>query len=194
LEGNEAYQLKLENYLQNVKDPELENLARKMLIALTGEKKPEKPVEEDKTLADKDTITIDSLANVEEAPKEAIIYKENMGQTHIFILALDPADLQEAKNLTSDLENFHTANYANARLRTGTISISKENTLVIISPFSNAEKALEYRKKFLTEFNTDGLNAGLKNSSFAISIENFQQLNKRKDLDEYKAFYKEAYK
>jgi hypothetical protein len=30
-------------------------------------------------------------------------------------------------------------------------------------------------------------------SSFVISIENFQQLNKRKDIDEYKAFYKKSY-
>jgi hypothetical protein len=131
---------------------------------------------------------------VAETPKEPIVYKENMGQTHIFILVLDPNQVQSAKNLTADLENFHSSNFSNARLRTGTISISKENTLTIISPFSNAEKALDYRKKFLTEFNTDGLNAELKNGSFVISIENFQQLNKRKDLDEYKDFYKEVYK
>ena len=194
LEGKEAYKQRLENYLQNVDDVELEKLAKNMLSALTGDKKTETPIEVDKTVAENDLEIPDSLTNVIEAPKEVIVYKENMGQTHIFILALAPEQIQEAINLTSDLENFHSAGFSNARLRTGTISISKENTLVIISPFSNAEKALDYRKKFLTDFNTDGLNAELKSGSFVISIENFQQLNKRKDLEEYKDFYKEAYK
>ena len=194
LDGTEAYRQRLETFLQKIEDPQLEKLAKKMLAALTGDIKPEAPIETDKALADSDIEVPDTLATVAETPKEPIVYKENMGQTHIFILVLDPNQVQSAKNLTADLENFHSSNFSNARLRTGTISISKENTLTIISPFSNAEKALDYRKKFLTEFNTDGLNAELKNGSFVISIENFQQLNKRKDLDEYKDFYKEVYK
>jgi len=194
LDGKDKYKLRLENYLQNVEDPQLEKLAKNMLSALTGDKKTEAPIEAEKAIAQADLDLPDTLTAVAEAPIEAIIYKENMSQTHIFILALAPQQVQEAKNLTADLENFHSASFSNARLRTGTISISKENTLVIISPFSNSEKALDYRKKFLTEFNTDGLNDELKSGSFVISIENFQQLNKRKDLEEYKDFYKEAYK
>ncbi|MBS9524216.1 gliding motility protein [Litoribacter alkaliphilus] len=192
LDGENAYKLKLEQYLQSVEDKDLEKLARKMLALVAGE---DKPLQANKNLDEKAELdTPDTLLVAEEEVKEPSPYKENLEQTHIFILALEPKQSQEAKHLTADLENFHSRHYANARLRTGTISINKENTLIIISPFGKADKALEYREKFLTEFNSDDLPPEIKNSSFVISIENFQQLNKRKDIEEYKAFYKEAYK
>jgi TolA-binding protein len=193
LDGKEMYQQKLEQFVESVEDPEMEKMARKMLKVLTGGKEdqqvalqaPEVPA---------DALEVPDSLLVAEEPEKVAPYKKNMEQTHIFILALEPQQSQNAKNLTADLENFHSKHYANARLRTGTISISKENTLIIISPFSKADKALEYREKFLTEFNTDELSADIKKSSFVISIENFQQLNKRKDIGEYREFYQQAYK
>ncbi|KEO73068.1 gliding motility protein [Anditalea andensis] len=194
LDGKVVYKQKLETYINNVNDAQLEKLAKNMLSALTGDITMPPPISRIDSVGDSNLLVKDTINAAPEIIKEQLIYKENMGQTHIFILALNPQQVQETTNLTADLESFHNSGFSNARLRTGTISINKDNTLVIISPFSNAEKALDYRKKFLTEFNTEGLNAGQKSGSFVISIENFQQLNKRKDLEEYKDFYKEAYK
>nr|MBI1231443.1 tetratricopeptide repeat protein [Cytophagales bacterium] len=194
-ESLELYRQRLETYILNANDPQLLNLAKNMLTSLGGEEDEpvaeNEPVSEelsDNKATDEERIDEDSVAMMEESP-----YRVNLTQTHVFILALEPAIASSSKNLTADLENFHAQNFTNDRLRTGTISLTRENTIVIISPFSNAEKATTYREEFLKSFNTENLTEELKLSSFVISIENFQQLNKRKNLEEYKTFYKKAY-
>ncbi|MCC5937736.1 MAG: tetratricopeptide repeat protein [Lunatimonas sp.] len=193
--GNlDDYRVKLENYMLNAADPALINLARKMLDGIGGgetidesiadaSQDMEEELESEENEADEDT---------EEAGDEQI-YRVNESQTHVFILAMEPRAAAESKNLTADLEKFHGANFPNDRLRTGTIALDRENTIVIISPFSNAEKAQAYRTQFLNSFNTENLPEEAKISSFVISIENFQQLNRRKDLEEYRTFFRKSY-
>lgn len=196
VDGKEIYKDRLENYLQNTEDQGLSNLAGNMLSALTGNGEGQ----ERKTLSLVDlpdtTPLEDGTAPLEASTDESDTspYKLSPDQTHIFILAMDAGHYADNKNLTAELENFHQKYFPNQRLRTGNISFTRENTIIIISPFSNAEKALSYKEEFLNSFNLDSLSEEIKKSSFVISIENFQQLNKRKDIEEYKAFYQEAYR
>ena len=120
-------------------------------------------------------------------------YKVNDAQTHIFVIALTPSEAEAAKNLLGDLENFHAQAFGNARLRTGNMNMNQENSIYIISPFSNSEKAMEYYKKFSEEFKSTGLNQDTKSKAFFISIENFQTLNKTKNLEEYLLFFRSVY-
>ncbi|WP_238325421.1 type IX secretion system periplasmic lipoprotein PorW/SprE [Lunatimonas lonarensis] len=190
----EEYRTKLENYLLNASDPALINLARKMLDGIGGGNTMDDSLAEAGQQIEEEAVRAENEPNAEpEGPLEEQIYKENKSQTHVFILAMEPRVANESKNLTADLEKFHTSNFPNDRLRTGTIALDRENTIVIISPFSNAEKALLYRTQFLNSFNTENLPEDSKISSFVISIENFQQLNRRKDLDEYRAFFRKSY-
>jgi tetratricopeptide (TPR) repeat protein len=190
----EEYRTKLENYLLNASDPALINLARKMLDGIGGGNTMEDSMAEAGQQIEEEAVGAENESNAEpEVPLEEQIYKENKSQTHVFILAMEPRVANESKNLTADLEKFHTSNFPNDRLRTGTIALDRENTIVIISPFSNSEKALLYRTQFLNSFNTENLPEDSKISSFVISIENFQQLNRRKDLDEYRAFFRKSY-
>lgn len=191
----ESYRNRLETYIQNTEDPGLLKLARNMLSELTGEKEGDNhaidtPVELPDSIAHINALQdVDKELNGTEPPP----YTESLGQTHIFVLAMEPQQSENSKNLTADLENFHKENFPNERLRTGNISFTKENTIVIISPFANAEKALAYKQQFLNSFNTDSVSEELKLSSFVISIENFQELNKRKDIEEYRTFYQKSY-
>jgi tetratricopeptide (TPR) repeat protein len=189
-----TYQERLEGYLQDAADPELINLARNMLSAVTGVKERDNeaimaPVDLQDSLAGQNDLPL--LTNDVNEDSPAYIY--NLDQTHIFVLTMEAAQSSENKGLTAELENFHREHFPNERLRTGTISFTRENTIVIISPFSNGEKALAYREEFLKSFNMDSLPEELKMSSFVISIENFQELNKRKDIEEYRTFYRESY-
>lgn len=191
----EEFKQRLENYILNASDPELMKLAKNMLNNFGGS---ENEIISDKTMASEgvsegELESTESTDEPPETPVEESPYRINLNQTHVFILAIEPEIASETKNLTADLENFHSQNFTNDRLRTGTISLTRENTIVIISPFSNGEKATRYREEFLKSFNTENLSEELKMSSFVISIENFQQLNKRKDIDEYKAFFKRSY-
>ena len=194
LDGTEVYRSRLESYRQTAQDPDLLNLAGNMLSVLTGPKDAERL---EAVSADvPDSLTLDKNipeADLNPADRESAPYTRNLDQTHIFVLAMDAQQYAENKNLTAELENFHQQHYPNRRLRTGNISFNRENTIIIISPFSNAENALSYQAEFLNSFNLDSLSEELKMSSFVISIENFQQLNKRKDIEEYKTFYEESY-
>jgi hypothetical protein len=85
-------------------------------------------------------------------------------------------------------------NFASAKLRTGNMNLNREEVIFIVSPFSNAEKALSYRDKFINDFNSVSLDPSDKEKCFLISIENFQELNRRKNLNEYRQFYRSVYK
>ncbi|SIS52418.1 type IX secretion system periplasmic lipoprotein PorW/SprE [Belliella pelovolcani] len=191
LDDRDRYKTRLETYIQNTENPELLKMARNMLIALTGEKPEiEKVAEELPIEAKTDTeADLEDDEEVEESP-----YKENPNQTHIFVIVLEPEKSRDAKSLLGDLESFHNANFSNSRLRTGNMNLNRENAIYIVSPFNNAEKALEYRNKFMESFTTESISGEDKANSFLISIENFQELNKRKNIEEYRNFYKKTYK
>ncbi|WP_439648019.1 tetratricopeptide repeat protein [Belliella calami] len=191
LDDRERYKIRLENYIQSTENEELLKMARNMLIALTGEN-PEKDKiaaakNEDEQVSSEDEVEEDIIE--EESP-----YKENPNQTHIFVIVLEPEKAKEAKNLLAEIEAFHKINFASSRLRTGNMNLNKENAIYIVSPFNNAEKAKEYSAKFLKEFESNSLTEKEKEQSLLISIGNFQELNKRKNIEEYRLFYKEKYK
>ncbi|WP_114748008.1 type IX secretion system periplasmic lipoprotein PorW/SprE [Pleomorphovibrio marinus] len=190
----EEFKDRLEEFIANAEDTELQKLAQKMLKSYVGESEDPELTEGTESLADEgEEASEDGVEDEGKAEEEDSPYKTNPNQTHIFIISMEPKQAQESKDLTAEFEGFHAKNYPNDRLRTGTISLNRENTIIIISPFSNAEKAMKYRDEFLNSFNNDNLPEEIKNGSFVISIENFQQLNKRKDIKEYKAFFKKAY-
>lgn len=194
LESKETFKMKLETYIQNTKDVALANLARNML-------RPLQSSEELAALSPLDSLASDStqLASNKDAEnqgKEASTgspYTLNETQTHIFVIELSRSEADAAKNLLSDLENFHAKTFPNARLRTGNMNMNPENSIYLISPFSNAEKAKEYYRKFTEEFESEGLSENVQSNAFFISIENFQTLNKTKNTEEYLYFFRSTY-
>jgi len=193
LDDKERYRTRLENYIQTAEQRDLEKLARNMLIALTGEvEETESETEMEKSPDDVEgevaSVDEEALEEEDDSP-----YRENPNQTHIFVIALNPEKARESKNLLADLESFHLQNFPNARLRTGNMNLNREEVIFIVSPFSNAEKALDYRSKFMNNFNSQSLEKEDKEKCFLISIENFQELNRRKNLNEYRQFYKRVY-
>jgi outer membrane protein assembly factor BamD (BamD/ComL family) len=193
-ESREQFKSKLEAFIQNAKEQELITLAKAMLQPLLSSEElaaksgPSAVAQED--LAPKKEEVKENVPEnlVKESP-----YKATDDQTHIFVVALTPSDVETAKNLLGDLESFHTQSFGNARLRTGNMNLSAQLSIFIISPFSNAEKAMEYLKTFQEKFTSIGLKDEVKTKSFFISIENFQVLNKNKDLEEYLQFFNATY-
>lgn len=195
-ESKQSYQAKLEEFIKTNENIALVNVARNMLVALTGEETEVQQTETD-SLAAADSLKneIDSaqVSSKDSTSVEEQIYKDNKNQTHIFILVIDPDQIPKSKNLSAELENFHNEYFADARLRTGNLSFTRHQSIILVSPFANSEKAMAYRNKFLSDFDYQDLSQDAKNSSFVISIQNFQQLNKRKDIAEYEAFFKSFY-
>ncbi|PRY89221.1 gliding motility protein [Mongoliibacter ruber] len=194
VDETDRYKSRLENYIQTTEDTELVKMARNMLNALTGE---QNIAEAQTDIAEEDSSTevleSDEEGEGTENEEEESPYKENPNQTHIFVIALESDKAKNAKSLLADLETFHSANFGSARLRTGNMNMSKEESIFIVSPFNNAERAMTYSAKFMEEFSSSSLDQSDKEKAFLISIENFQELNKRKNLNEYRQFYKKAY-
>jgi hypothetical protein len=194
LDETDRYRQRLENYIQTTENEELTKMARIMLAALTGESDgldvndSEENLE--KNIGDEDQVEEDDVEDTEDLESP---YNENPNQTHIFVIVLSADQSKESKNLLADLEVFHSQNFASSRLRTGNMNLSRENLIFIVSPFNNAEKGIDYREKFLSNFQTSAISDEDKANTFLISIENFQELNKRKNLDEYRSFYKKTY-
>ena len=194
-ESREQFKSKLEEFIQNAKEQELITLAKAMLQPLLTS-------EELASKSSSSAVAQEDLAPKKEEVKENVAenlvkespYKATDDQTHIFVVALTPADVETAKNLLGDLEAFHTQSFGNARLRTGNMNLSAQLSIFIISPFSNAEKAMDYLKIFQEKFTSIGLKDEVKTKSFFISIENFQVLNKNKDLEEYLQFFTATYR
>jgi len=190
-----TYRARLESYIQNTQDAQLKELAKNMLNPLLtaeelAELNPKGTDENDSTAQiNPDNITAEKEFEIADSP-----YKLNESQTHIFVIAMEPGQASAAKNLLGDLENFHAKNFSNARLRTGNMNMNRENAIYIISPFSNSEKAQSYFELFQKDFESEGLSSEIKEKAFFISIENFQELNKSKNLEEYRTFFKSVYK
>lgn len=194
LESREQFKAKLEEFIQLAKDSELLALAQAMLRPLLSEE--ELQPKEKVSLSSKE-ISIpkeEEEKKIEEIEAKESPYKATNDQTHIVVLALGPSEVESAKNLLGDLEAFHSQTFANARLRTGNMNISAQQSLFIISPFSNSEKAMTYLNSFQEKFTSLGLEADTKSKAFFISIENFQVLNKMKDLEEYLQFFSTTYR
>ena len=195
IESREQFKNKLEEFIQNAKEEELINLAKAMLQPLlTSEELASKSSFSAVAQENQATKNEDAKENVAENLGKESPYKATDGQTHIFVVALTPSDVETAKNLLGDLEAFHTQSFGNARLRTGNMNLSADQTIFIISPFSNAEKAMDYLKTFQEKFTSIGLKEEVKTNSFFISIENFQVLNRTKDLEEYLQFFTATYR
>jgi len=188
------YQERLENYIQTTEDEGLAEMARNMLGAFkVDEEKTETEISEEAETEVQEEVAAEEAANPEEEAEKESPYKNNPDQTHIFVIVLGADKSGESKNLLADLEGFHNENFKGSRLRTGNMNLSRENTIFIVSPFISALKGIEYRGKFMSGFTNESLTDEDKNNCFLISIENFQELNKRKNLDEYRNFYNKSY-
>jgi TolA-binding protein len=195
LESKEQFKSKLVEFIQNGKEQDLITLAKAMLQPLLSREELDKKANSEPTVGESPVSPKESEKeiNVEKEAKESP-YKATDAQTHIFVLALSPTDVETAKNLLSDLEAFHTQSFGSSRLRTGNMNLSADLSIYIISPFSDAEKALSYLNIFQEKFTSIGLNEEVKNKAFFISIENFQVLNRTKDLEEYRQFFTSTYR
>jgi hypothetical protein len=194
IDDTNRYQERLENYIQTVENNDLTNMARNMLAALTGENLLTDETDSGDQVDElEEETTNEEGVELEENEAEDSPYEVNPNQTHIFVIVLEAEIAKDSKNLLADLESFHSQNFASSRLRTGNMNLSRENVIFIVSPFNNAERGIAYLEKFVNDFQTPSISAEDKANSFLISIENFQELNKRKNLDEYRNFYKKAY-
>ncbi len=194
IESKTNFRAKLEDYIENSQDSALVELAKNMLYPLLSEEELAElnpPKDEEKNTgegSDENEAEESDDIDLTDTP-----YKVNNSQTHIFVITMNEDVEEAAESLLGDLENFNGTKFKGKRLRNGNMKM-QEDAIIIISPFSSAEDAEKYYQVFIEEFESDNLPKEVIQASFFISIENFQTLNKTKNIEEYKAFFRSTYK
>jgi tetratricopeptide (TPR) repeat protein len=111
---------------------------------------------------------------------------------HFFAL-IYPNGKGNVNDVKISISDFNKKYYSNDKLKVTNSFINKENQIVIVRRFSDAEKALSYYNNFinddaqLKEVNEEGF------IIFLISSKNFTKLFKSGDIEGYDSFFQETY-
>ena len=117
---------------------------------------------------------------------------DNKKVEHFFAL-IYPNSKGNVNEVKVAVSNFNKKYYSNDKLKVTNSFINKENQIVIVRRFSNADKALSYYNNFindddkLDEINEEGY------MIFLISSKNFTKLFKSGNIEGYDSFFQETY-
>lgn len=142
------------------------------IIAYLNQKVPELKVEEEKEIAQE-------------------LFVADTTKPHVFALIIaDPAFNINQANF--DVISYNIDNYTNENYRTQGELVDNRYIIIIVSGFKDYRNAMEYYQAFSTEKQVRNV-SGAKMSTFIISNENLNVLNKDKNPDRYTLFFMENY-
>jgi tetratricopeptide (TPR) repeat protein len=124
----------------------------------------------------------------EDIQKAEIIYSENDASSFIFVVVVRKSE--DINQLNFDVINFNLDNFANDKLEINNEDLGKEYKLLLVSSFTDKEKADTYYKTF------NANNSVLKNvksdtkATFYITPENFDILIKQNDAGSYIEYFR----
>jgi tetratricopeptide (TPR) repeat protein len=116
----------------------------------------------------------------------------NNNVEHFFAL-IYPNNKGNVNTVKASISDFNKKYYSNEKLKVTNSFINKNNQIVIVRRFSNAEKALGYYSNFiddedkLNKINEEGF------TIFLISSKNFTKLFKSGDIEGYDSFFQDTY-
>ena len=123
---------------------------------------------------------------------KGIQYIRSLEEPHYFILAY-----KQEENIgstgSSVLENFNKNYFNDLNLKTSTLSLSDEYTLILIADLPRVSSALEYIRTFNEKLSTLTELRNHKFHSFVITKDNFDIFYRTKGLDEYLQFFEKNY-
>ena len=127
-----------------------------------------------------------------EAPENKSEFIINNDVEHFFAL-IYPNNKGNVNDVKVAISNFNKKYYSNDKLKVTNSFINKENQIVIVRRFTNADNALSYYTNFIND--TDQLKETNEEGYiiFLISSKNFTKLFKSGDIEGYDAFFKETY-
>ena len=118
-------------------------------------------------------------------------YQKGDGEHHYVLVV--PNEGNDVTSIRTAVSNFNSPFFRNMNLQVTSNFLGTDQQMVIVSPFPDKAKAMEYNSLFLG--NQDML-LGLNDMgwpAFAITPENFSVLFKNLDVDGYQAFFQKNY-
>jgi TolA-binding protein len=165
----------------------------RLRAALTGvvQRYPQHPITE---LAQEMLDMLDPIKRGElTGAIEKEIFKANPDAPHVFVLAIELRTFSQHKEIQLKLANFNDTNFRNNRLRITNMLYGQQYQLLVVRELPNERKGLEYIQ-VAREHNEllKGLPAG-KYHTFIAAKENFNDMYKNNQLEEYLSFYQKNY-
>lgn len=165
LEGQHKYQLELDQFLKNYSDSELISYVEQLASTST-----------------------DYKINLYSSSKG--LYKNSPEQSHYFVLVYRASD--ENSDAAIGLVEQYTSGFPD-KYRFSNILLSEEYSMVVISDLDGKKESMEVLATFNDQMNPFQVLKGQEHYLFAISEENFGQLYKTKDIENYRSFFDKNY-
>ena len=108
----------------------------------------------------------------------------------ILVLPKEGVDVTYLKTLISD---FHTNSIGNEIFEISALLLGLDQHLLMIKPFENIKESMEYYQLFVEESSVMNVLNKSKHKIMSISLENFQEFYKNKDVDGYYNFFTKNY-
>ncbi len=124
------------------------------------------------------------------AAGSSYLYRSNNQHMVILILPKEEVDITYLKTLISD---FHSSNIGNETFEISALLLGLEDHLLMIKGFANAKESIQYYELFLQESPIMNILNKSEYKMMSISIENFKEFYKNKDIDGYYEFFIKNY-
>ncbi len=119
-------------------------------------------------------------------------YKHKPNSKHYFIIAMDGFSTQ-ISSVQNELSNLNQSDFSLDKLKVNQMLLDKDNQIVIVKDFKNAEKGMAYYNKVTASKDKLLKDLDVTYQYFVISKLNFSQFFKEKDADSYYNFFIENF-
>jgi predicted transcriptional regulator len=106
---------------------------------------------------------------------------------------LNPASL-DVKRLSFEIRNFNIFNFSMRTFNVVNTTYDANTELITVRSFKNQRQSVNYSKMIANSEDVFSKLANVQYKVFVISIENFNKLQKQKNISDYMLFYNENYK
>jgi len=118
------------------------------------------------------------------------LYRSNHKHIIVLVLPKKEVDITYLKTVISD---FHINNLSNEFFEISALLLGVDHHILIIKPFEDAEESIEYYQFFREEKQLMEELKKIDHQLMSISLENFQEFYKNKDISGYYKFFKKNY-
>lgn len=120
-------------------------------------------------------------------------FKLNKNEKHYFVLIF-PDNKGNINQVKVKLNNFNQTFFKSANLKLQNSILDPQNQTLVVSPFKDQDKAMNYYKAFISQPAQQKIgNMATEYTNFVISQSNYLLLLKNKNLDEYITFFNQNY-
>lgn len=119
-------------------------------------------------------------------------YTHDATEEHYFIFVMTGTG-KNATTMKNNVATFNSSNFSADNLKISSLLLGKENSIILVKPFTNEEKAMIY---YYAIKDNIGVFKDLSKEGFlpvVISKSNYVQFFKVKDVDGYEAYFQENY-